>query len=322
MRIDFINVGDGDAILIRDTAGEPFTMLVDCGRQLVDFIEGSKRQHAVDFLRKEGVETIDLLVLSHMHIDHFGGGLLMLPHIRVQKAMVGYLPPLEQNRSWLIPPIGSVKSVVGLFSDCNRYCDLLEGLSRQGCQLEEIREDRSISLTNNLSMDVMMPEEDLMLAQKKLLDHLLKGGEAPVDLIYRVAKARNNSSLILRLHYGGRRVLLPGDAYASCLESRMEWKADVLKLSHHGDDKALTRPLFERVRPAFGVISCQSNSGEKCRPAREVIQILQEEGVTFFCTENEAQEGLAAASHDSIRLEISQQGGMRLFPSEEASQRL
>ena len=83
--LDFINVGYGDAILIRDTE-EPFTMLVDCGDVSVgNGGPDSKRIPASDYLRREGIETLDLLVLTHLHRDHSGGLAEVISAARVRE---------------------------------------------------------------------------------------------------------------------------------------------------------------------------------------------------------------------------------------------
>ena len=80
MTLDFINVGYGDAILIRSGS---FTMLVDCGDWTVgDGGPDSQRISAADFLRQEGIDTLDLLVLTHLHRDHSGGLAKLLEALR------------------------------------------------------------------------------------------------------------------------------------------------------------------------------------------------------------------------------------------------
>jgi competence protein ComEC len=59
--IEFLDVGQGDAILIRSPEGK--TALIDAGP--------SKR--IVEQLRDRGIASLDLVVVSHHHNDHYGG---------------------------------------------------------------------------------------------------------------------------------------------------------------------------------------------------------------------------------------------------------
>jgi competence protein ComEC len=59
--IEFLDVGQGDAILIRSPEGK--TALVDAGPH---------KELAANLLRARGVTSLDLLALSH-HQDHYGG---------------------------------------------------------------------------------------------------------------------------------------------------------------------------------------------------------------------------------------------------------
>ncbi len=59
--IEFLDVGQGDAILIRSPEGK--AALIDAGP--------SKR--VVDSLRETGLEQLDIVVVTHHHTDHFGG---------------------------------------------------------------------------------------------------------------------------------------------------------------------------------------------------------------------------------------------------------
>jgi beta-lactamase superfamily II metal-dependent hydrolase len=59
--LEILDVGQGDAVLIRSPEGK--TALIDAGPS----------RDVVATLRKQGVTSIDLLVVSHHHIDHYGG---------------------------------------------------------------------------------------------------------------------------------------------------------------------------------------------------------------------------------------------------------
>jgi beta-lactamase superfamily II metal-dependent hydrolase len=59
--VSFLDVGQGDAILIRSPEGK--VALVDAGQT----------NDILDVLKEEGVEKIDAVIASHHHADHIGG---------------------------------------------------------------------------------------------------------------------------------------------------------------------------------------------------------------------------------------------------------
>ncbi len=69
--VTFLDVGQGDAVLIRAPEGQ--TALVDAGRGNI-----------VPVLRGMGVERIDLLVATHPHADHIGGMVAVIESMPVR----------------------------------------------------------------------------------------------------------------------------------------------------------------------------------------------------------------------------------------------
>jgi len=64
LQVSFINVGQGDSALIRDASG--FDVLIDGGNT-------SAGPTVVAYLREQGVDDIDVMVVSHADSDHIGG---------------------------------------------------------------------------------------------------------------------------------------------------------------------------------------------------------------------------------------------------------
>lgn len=64
MQVHFINVGQGDSILIQSPNGK--NMLIDAGTK------GSGTK-VVNFLKSKGVSKLDIVVATHPHADHIGG---------------------------------------------------------------------------------------------------------------------------------------------------------------------------------------------------------------------------------------------------------
>lgn len=75
IRIHFINVGEGDALLIQ--AGDN-NALVDTGNLLSGY-------GLVEYLEKNNVKKINYLIISHPHPDHIAGAFFILPKFQVDR---------------------------------------------------------------------------------------------------------------------------------------------------------------------------------------------------------------------------------------------
>lgn len=62
LRVHFIDVGQGDSILIQTPSG--ITALIDGGNQ-----DGM----ALAYLQRQGISQIDVMIATHPHADHIGG---------------------------------------------------------------------------------------------------------------------------------------------------------------------------------------------------------------------------------------------------------
>jgi competence protein ComEC len=76
LRVDFIDVGQGDSILIRTPEGK--VALID---------GGDSGSGALAYLRAQGVTRVDLLVATHPHADHIGGLVDILENLPVTKVV-------------------------------------------------------------------------------------------------------------------------------------------------------------------------------------------------------------------------------------------
>ena len=64
LRVSYIDVGQGDAILLSDSNG--FDILIDGGR-------ASAGPTVVAYIREQAIDDIDVMIASHAHADHIGG---------------------------------------------------------------------------------------------------------------------------------------------------------------------------------------------------------------------------------------------------------
>ena len=90
LKLHFINVADGDSLLIEAMDGPRiFRGLVDTGHRRVEPVPGSARTSALDYLRRLGIRHLDMLVITHLHRDQFGGLWPLLEEVRVDRGYGG-----------------------------------------------------------------------------------------------------------------------------------------------------------------------------------------------------------------------------------------
>lgn len=110
MEVHFIDVGQGDATLIK--CGE-YSMLVDAG-------DDSKGTMIQNYLTKQGVTRLDYLILTHPDADHIGGAPVIITKFDIDKVFLSnyekdnktYLKLIQaldnKNISYSTPAVGSV----------------------------------------------------------------------------------------------------------------------------------------------------------------------------------------------------------------------
>ena len=305
LKLDFLNVGDGDAILLREESSD-YVMLVDTGRPHIEFTKGSKRRACINHLMEEGVDHIDLMVLTHLHFDHIGGALSVLRHIPVKRLMAVYLPP--EDARWIPAPNSEEKTIVGMIDALNLYADIVAAARAAGTRCECATKEEE-QLTRRLSLRAVLPDDALVLRQREHFDAIYRGEAIPEDTLYAISKERNISSLRLRLSYANRQIVLTGDSYAAYWENDPEEPCDILKVPHHGDDKSMTQTLLNRLQPEYAVISCENaESPKKPRPAPEVLSMLLDQVPHVLCTENRLFERYPATTQTMIRIVIDHNG--------------
>ena len=105
-------------------------------------------------------------------------------------------------------------------------------------------------------------------------------GEAPHGL--------NNGSVVLRITFGGKAVLLTGDIEHETDRDLLRWeerlRAEVLKAAHHGSRTSSTAAFLAAVRPQLVTVSCGVDN-KFGHPAPEVIRRYEQMGLTIFRTD-------------------------------------
>ena len=312
--LDFINVGNGDATLLREVEDGvlKYAVLVDCGHdrlQRDDHPEPldprSQRIFAGDFLEQCGVKKLDLLILTHFHRDHVGGLARVLQKATVDTLAATYIPPetalpFEPDADPAMP-----KAARNALRCLNFY---VSALHAHGAKIREKRlltgeQVEDWPLTDALSLRLLFSDTALYRRQKELYDAVLSGKRDAYALI-RWAKCMNISAVRQRFCYHGREIVLGSDVYAHMWEKVTATPCDILKLPHHGSLASTTRKLLDMLPPKTVVISEAAGRPDE-RPHPYTISLVREFTQDLHFTDAVSIPGLVdPVFHRSVHLEI------------------
>lgn len=286
MDITFVNVGYGEAILIEcDEAGQdgrPFVMLIDGGSGLDEEYAGnSGRIRAVDFLRKKGIGHIDIAVFSHVHEDHTCGLERVLAEIPAESCWTSIaLDPAFCGKQISPEKIenGTNRKMLASLNAYSRLMDCLpeEKIIRlQGIHPGYLRK-------GELVIDVLGPEQRYKECVEALVSRCFRAQD-PAELdaaLTETTESMNNASLILKLGYKGKTVLLCADTNAAgfghVLAADPELlRADVYKVSHHGQPDSVSAELVKAIDPSV-IVCCASNDYRSNSSSEKTFGLIRE----------------------------------------------
>lgn len=307
LTVDFINVGYGDAILIRDLEAD-FSMLVDCG----DMTTGnpgpeSARITASDFLEQAGIQRLDLLVLTHLHRDHSGGLTELLKKVHVQEFWTNYLPARTYWGKTVRIPSEFSAGARCLLESMNIYLSALCSMEQSGTKihLKSVRNEMR-GLSRALRAEIYLEDPTLHQRQADIWRDVLedRADNAELDELDRFI---NNTSIRLRLFYGEKTIELPGDVYADCWEQHQISPCTIVKLPHHGHRDSVTPRLLDMLAPEYVVISVSNTRTDDC-PAASVLDTVQKRNCHLYITDAVERPNFVECRHRAVHFSIDPAG--------------
>jgi len=209
LRVTFIDVGQGDSTLIQSPRGK--TILIDGGP---DFKKLDKK------LIERNIKKIDILIVSHGHLDHIKGLIDLVKEY----------------------PVGTILD--SSYSNSSTYYqELIDNTKSMGIEYMKVASGDNFTI-DEVSFDILLPADDFysdegseinnasLVAMVSYKDFdILFPGDVEIDSI---------DDLI--------------EDYPNDID------AEVLKVSHHGSRNGTTEDLIEAVLPGDAVISVGSEN--------------------------------------------------------------
>ncbi|MBA2525326.1 MAG: MBL fold metallo-hydrolase, partial [Pyrinomonadaceae bacterium] len=117
-------------------------------------------------------------------------------------------------------------------------------------------------------------------------------------------RSSNNDSIVLRLQFGERSILLTGDierlGEVAMLSGVSSLPVDVVKVAHHGSKTSSTDGFVSATRAKFAIISVGQNSMFG-HPHREVVERWQNKGAEVLTT---GKSGMITVTTDGKDLRV------------------
>ena len=280
-QVTFINVGNGDAILVEVPNGNcregRFVMLIDGGsNENAEYEEtATERIRVAEYLEQKGVGHIDIMVCTHIHEDHTCGllpvakkwlpGELWQPFPMETVSMMKYL--------WMKAETESGNKIIAALNDFHKLTTYVKENGGKVLQ-------KTPFMGRSERVEVLGPSAAALERENEWMKELY--GEGHTELLPEMDRYMNSASLLLRFTCGGKTFLFTGDTEKDCYKDCMEKiRADVFKIGHHGQENSLSREVLQAVSPKAAVI-CVSSDRRYESGSPVVLQMLAEAGVRTY----------------------------------------
>jgi len=244
LKVTYFDVGQGDAALVTLPTGRH--ILIDAGDRSELFDAGERI--IAPYLRREGIRTLDAIVVSHPHDDHLGGVPYLLRHFRVRQVMDSGLG--VDSKVW---------------RDYTALVDSLRILHRV------LRPGEALKDFDNVGLFVLRATDKIPATAPR--ERNVNNESVVIQMTYGEH----------RFLFTGD---VQREVEATLLRWRDFLRSDVLKVGHHGSSTSSIPEFLDRVRPSYAVISVGESNPFR-HPSPQVIQRLRRLGTTVVRTDRQ-----------------------------------
>jgi competence protein ComEC len=272
LRVDFLDVGQGDSALITfpnsetlliDGGGQPnFAALKRADNDEPEFFEPDAptigESVVSAFLWEKGYSKIDYILATHADADHIQSLTDVAKNFRVRAAFFGRTTENDAD-----------------------FVELNNVLQKRNVEVIKLKRGDVLEF-GEAKIEIFYPEKD-------------ESGEAI---------SGNNHSIVLRLIFGNKKILFTGDiereTESVLVENPAFLQASLVKVAHHGSRTSSTPDFVSATRAEYAVISV----GRRSRfghPHKEIVERWKNAGAKVLTT---GERGTITISTDGKNFEI------------------
>ena len=253
-RVTFLDVGQGDCIVVQTESGE--TYLFDCGSS---GRSGVGEYVLLPFLKYSGIRTLDAVFVSHPDEDHVSG-IEELLHMGSKSGVT--------IRQLILPNAAEEIRArqLGALTEAARTARQKPSIDIRFVSAGDTWDCGSAKFTC-LHPSAGWRNEDANTYSECFYVEFVSGKTATLLLTGDVEKE-------------GEKALLEQ------LYDRNIKEVDVLKVAHHGSGGSTSEELLRLIRPRFAVISCGKDN-RYGHPHRELLERLEKAGSTVLQTKEQ-----------------------------------
>jgi competence protein ComEC len=248
LAITFFDIGQGDSALIVSPTGK--RVLIDGGPP-----EGVNALLAA--LAERHIDRIDLMLLSHPHMDHLAGLRRVAERLPVSVYMDG-----------------------GYESRSPAYLGLLKVIAAKQIPVKQAKRGRTVDIGGGSTLSFLGPSEPFLdrtrsdVNANSVVARLTWGGR--VVLFTGDAEPETERWLLAQEGIGPKAVAPP--------DPQLPLAAEVLKVGHHGGKYSSTAAFLAAIHPQLAVISCAAVN-DYGHPTAEALGRLERVGARVLRTD-------------------------------------
>lgn len=265
LRINFIDVGQGDSTLIRTETNK--VILIDSGGSTASSSFDVGNKVLLPYLLDIRIKKIDFIIVSHFDADHCQAFETVIDNINVRKVVVCKQSMITQE-----------------------YLNIINKCKKKNIKIIVVERGDKLKIDKRAEFEILHPGE-------RFLDDG-KGGLNANAIVCKMNYKLNNGKIFSILFTGDIEVEAEKEleqVYGKKL------KADILKIAHHGSKTSSREEFIKLVSPKIALIGVGENN-KFGHPADITLERLEKENVKVYRTDQMGEVSITMNKNGEIKV--------------------